>query len=241
VAQTGGSDRAAMITDIVMTTRNRPDYLRQTRERLFKATRSPYALHLIDDASTDPFTVEYLLDQYHAGRFASLTLRRERVGIMANKNLCTWLSLSDPFVIVADDILCPDIEPDWLARGLTAMKARPKLGELALNHPGAHRINEDSDDEVTYCKCIADTFGFIRRKAIEGWHIPHYRGNFGEGHDVMRSNYLRKAGWRVGYLTDVFCYHIGRDSSIAPGRKYGGPFIPVKNWDTLEPDYEAKR
>lgn len=228
-----GSDRS--VIDIILTTYNRPDYLRQTVAHILARTRSPYALHVIDDASDDDETHAYLSGLLADGRLATLVTRRERAGMMANRTVASWLAFSDPFVVTDDDVLCPDMEPDWLARATDAMLARPKLAVLALNHPGAYRIPFDQDDEVVYCEAVGSTFQFVRRRLIEAWHLPHYRGNFGVTEELQRCGAARDRGFQVGYMRAVYCYHIGVKSVLTPERDYGGPFIPVVSDRTLEP------
>lgn len=228
-----GSNRGMI--DIVMTSRNRLDYLEETINRLITCTRSPYALHIIDDNS-EPGVTDYLLKLWRGGYVASLCLNSERRGINANKNLSTWLALSDPFVITADDILCPDIDPDWLATGLEVMSHHPELAILDLNHPGAWRGPIEPNGEVTYCEVVGGTLGFMRRAFMDGYHLPHFRGNFGQGDDVLRCGAARAEGWKVGYLENIYCYHIGRVSSNTGGEYTNGPFVKPKDWKTLEPD-----
>lgn len=224
-----------MLTDIVMTSRNRLDYLQQSIDFIVTRTKSPYALHVIDDNS-DKHIVDYLYELWKQGIIKSLTLNNERRGVMANKNLSTWLSFSNPFVITADDILCPDIEPDWLSQGLQAMRKYPQLGILDLNHPGAWRGPIEPNGEITYCDVVGGTLGFIRREFIQRFHLAHFRGNFGQTDDVQRCGNAKVQGWKVAYLTNVYCYHIGRISSLTEAEYTNGPFIEPKDWKTLEPN-----
>jgi glycosyltransferase involved in cell wall biosynthesis len=220
-------------TDIVVTTRNRRDILERTLTHILERTRVPFALHVIDDASDDG-TTAYLLDLMERGVLSNLLIRGNRAGQMANLNVATWLSFSDPVVLTDDDVLCPDVEPCWLARGLAEMKARLDLGILALNHPGAHRRREETSGEVTYCGYVGGTFMLVRRKLLNTAPLPHFRDNFGVTPTVKRCNLARRHGYRVGYLTDTYCYHIGLESQLT-GRQYGGRFIEPLNWKTLEP------
>jgi glycosyltransferase involved in cell wall biosynthesis len=116
--------------DIVLTTRDRLDYLKRTLEHIYARTRSPHMLHVVDDGSTEG-NADYLIAEWKAGRVHDLLLRGGRCGAMANLNAGAWLAFSDPVVFVDDDVLCPDVEPDWLERGTAAILARPNLAILA--------------------------------------------------------------------------------------------------------------
>lgn len=227
------------ITDIVITSRNRLPYLTKTLEFLVARTRTPHAIHVIDDNSGYDVT-DYLKQQWHDGTISSLVLRNERAGIHANKNLSVWLALSDPFVITADDILCPDLDPDWLARGLDAMSRHPEVGELDLNHPGAFRVVQERLADITYCECVGGTLGFLRRGVFIKWCHAHFRGNYGVGDDVQRCGHIRSFGGKVAFLNDVFCYHIGRKSAATGGEYANSSFIEPLDWKTLEPPDEFK-
>jgi len=230
-----------MIIDIVVTTRNRLDYLEKTLTHIFERTRSDYDLHIIDDASEEE-NQPYLLELYRLGKIHTLTLRRERCGAMANLNLGAWSALSDPVVFTDDDVLCPDLSPDWLSQGITAMRRRKNqnLGLLALNHPGAHRRIIEDDGEVTKCRFIGGTFMFVRRKFLRQWSLPHFRDNYGITPTTKRCHKAHQLGWDIGFLSNVYCYHIGHQSEIT-GQPYGGAFIPPVSWETLEPPEKVKR
>jgi len=142
--------------------------------------------------------------------------------------------LSDPVVFTDDDVLCPDVSPDWLAQGLNAMKKWQALGILALNHPGANRRIIEDDGEVTLCRFVGGTFMFVRREFLRQWSLPHFPDNFGITPTTKRCHKAHALGWDIGFLSNVYCYHIGKHSEIT-GQPYGGAFVDVADWKTLEP------
>ena len=222
------------ITDIILLTYNRLEYLKQTLSYLFERTRSAYRLHVIDDASGEG-NAEYLYGLYRERRLETLLLRGQRLGAMIGENQATWLSFSPIVVLTPDDSLCPDVEPDWLARGLAAMEARPKLGVLSLNinEPQTRRRPYEADDEVTYCKCVGP-FAFVRRELLVGRPFAHSRANQSPTFILTRCIWANADGWKVGYLTETFTQHIGR-MSVAQGRllPYRGPFWEPVDGKTL--------
>ena len=154
------------------------------------------------------------------------------------------MSFSDPVVFTDDDILCPDVEPDWLARGLTVMQRRRNIGLLALNHPRAARkkIGPDPELPVTYCKAVGGTFMFVQREYLRTEPLPHAWANFGITPTTKRCAMARHGGWRIAYLTDTYCQHIGKISALT-GREYCGQRRDVFEVDpvTLEPINEVHR
>lgn len=220
-------------TDIVVTTRNRLPLLKRTLDYIRERTRSPYYLHVIDDGSEEG-NAEYLYGLFRDGALHTLALRRARCGVMANLNLMRWSTFSDPIVFVDDDILCPDIEPDWLARGLAAMDRYRDVAILALNHPGARRKPQGVVGDVTTCLYVGATFMFVRREFIMHHAHAHFRDNFGMTPTMQRCTWARAAGHKVAYLTHTYCYHTGLESVLTGKPTTARDIVPL-DWETLEP------
>ncbi len=226
--------------DIVVTTCERLPLLQQSLDCLRERTVTPYRLRVVDDASTEG-NAEYLRAEYAAGRVASIHLHRRRVGIASHLRALLRITESDPVVVADDDILCPQLAPDWLARGLAAMEQLPTLGLLALNNPqctlDASRGPKTPVGEVTLCRNVGATFLFVRRAVLAACQPSD-----GERSPVKRLCLLAAAaGWQVGYLSDVYCQHIGA-VSVRTGTDQGAALAlvaPVHPY-TLEPADEYK-
>ena len=228
--------------DIVIATCDRLPLLKRTLASIWERTTTPYRLHVIDDASSDGETPDYLRSISDVGNLvASITLRPKRRGIAANLRAVSDLTTSDPVVYSDDDLLCPLLDPDWLAREEAAMMARPFLGILALNNPhcniGDKRHRTHKDDEVTYCMRSPGGFQMIRRAVLDV-AVP------ADGRlspvSIMAGS-AKDYGWEVGYLTKVYCQHIGlisvrteRDVSKAIAK------VAPDNVLTLEPPEEYR-
>jgi len=159
-----------------------------------------------------------------------------------------WLTFSDPVVFLDDDMLCPDLEPDWLAQGLAAWKRHPELGIMALNHPSTNPFRDGKgcrtvlgkSDEITYSKVVGGTFAFVRRKVLTHWNLPHVRGQLVTGTTyptTQRCKRAQKLGLKVGYLTNVYCQHIGRISA-RDEKDVSSAIMDVADSKTLRPPEE---
>jgi hypothetical protein len=228
-----------VVTDIVIATCDRLPLLVRTLESIWERTTTPYWLHVIDDASRDK-TARYL-QGLGRDKVASVVTRHKRLGIAANLRALAGMTRSDPVIYSDDDLLCPKLEPDWLARELAAMAARPQLGILALNNPhcniGDKRHRLGADGEVTYCERSPGGFQMIQR-AVLAVAAP------ADGELSPVSAMAREAalhGWQVGYLTEVYCQHIGA-VSVRNGWDLSRAVALVApvNAETLEPPEEYK-
>jgi len=229
-----------MTTDIVVMTCERLECLMQTLRHIWDRTFTPYRLCVIDDASVEGNStfVESLRNQ---GILDDALLRTERAGISENLRMIEALTTSDPVVFTDDDILCPQLDPDWLARGLEAMERFPGLGLLALNNPqcnvGGKRGQTTPGHLVTLCRNVPGSFVFARR-AVLATCCPE---------DGVQSpvkemcDRATAAGWQVGYLTHVYCQHIGI-RSVRTGKnlsRLAELVLPIDG-KTLEPPEEFR-
>ena len=211
------------MTQIVVDTLNRLDLLQRTLEAIWTRTSSPYRLHVIDDASEEA-NAAYLRERQEDGMIDSLTLREARRGIPANWNEAATTGDSPVVVYTNGDVLCPELDPDWLALGLDALARFPDLGMVSLNDPlctarHAWKVIERRDG-VTICDRVPSFFLMVRRTLMQAIVIPDVGGVLAgipivadyRKIDRAWSRAARAGGYVVGYLTRVYCQHIGLHS-----------------------------
>lgn len=242
--------------DIVVTTRTTKDriarlgYVEECLGFIIERTKTPYRLIVIDDAS-EPGTGAkgYLQGMKQRARIDELVLRDERWGQRANLNLGFEKSRSDPIVFTDDDILCPDVDPDWLQRLLDAMRGHREFGIVALNSPGKNYVRTDKGGArgargkvgpITECKALPGHFQCVQRKVLEGWKYKTHKGQDirqgGYFPDSQRCGRARDVGLKIGYLTDTFCFHCG-DVPVRADKPTETILEPV-DWKTLRPPEE---
>ena len=236
-----------MVTDIVVTTFNRIETLKKTLQYIWDRTNTPYRLTIIDDFSEDG-TQEYLRELLATGKVAAIHLHPERRGIEFYLEDHLQLTTSDPIISVDDDILCPELKPDWLAQGLQAMKHHPELGVVALNNPYENWSNrrpwkKPAGKHVTYIHAVGGTFAFMRREILQDCVGPDKPVlNKSPMLTLGQRVWAHPRGFKVGYLTNVYCQHnqgmstrTGRDSTSRLAK------VPPMNPNTLEPEEKYKR
>jgi glycosyltransferase involved in cell wall biosynthesis len=219
--------------DIIVTTTNRIDYLKRTLNRIRRCTKSPYKLHIIDDASSDG-TTEYVISLFQQGVLETITLHQEQQGQMNNLMQESRIGASPVYVHVDDDMLCPNVEPDWLSQGIQTIRKHKDLGIMALDHPGAKRVTKEDRGDVVVCQVVGGTFSFIRRKCSRQMSTPH-RHDLGTAPQMTMCSWARRLGYQVGYIKGVYCYHFGENSVLTGGIYKGRPSILPTNWETLRP------
>jgi len=233
-----------MIVDIVMFTRNRLPLLQRTLSHLFERTTSPYRLYVIDDGSDEGNAV-YLQGLFDEGKLAGLFLRREGAQFLANWKLAPWIGESEIMVLSDDDILCPRLDPDWLARGLEALATYPRVGLLAPTCPSRPPAIHDELPlgPLMICDKIGTTLTMVRRALFR--ELVSSIGPDGElgGIIVPRDStqlstaWVRAAhtrGFRAAYMMDVYCQHIGAVSA-RNGEDLSGRMVEPMDLDTLCP------
>jgi len=218
--------------DIIVTTCGRLDYLKMTISRIIKATSSPYRLHIIDDGS-DEEQKDYIYSLLNNDGIYGIMMRNEQAGARSAINIGSWMGFSDPLVFVDDDVLCPIIEPDWLSRGVSAMRRHPDFALICLQHPGAKYKPVADFGDVMECKSVGGTFLFTNRIFARKYPLAHQVGDLTRPLE-SRCITARQTGWKIGYLKDVYCYHFGKHS-VLTGKEYQGRFIEPSNWETLKP------
>ena len=221
------------MTDIVILTCERENLFRRTLGHIQDRTTTSHRICVVDDNSGYTAYLEGLLK---SGAIDDLVVRRKRRGIAANYRKLQRFTTSDPIVVTDDDVLCPKLEPDWLERGLVEMAKRPRLGLLALNNPQANLGDRRHiilrGPNVTTCYNVGGTFLFIRRELL-GRIGPSDK----ERHPAKAICFAAaKLGYDIGYLTDVYCQHLGVVSVRRKRRDYADELQKVypTNSDTLE-------
>ena len=198
------------LIDIVMTHKNRLDYLKQTLKALWERTKSDYTLSIIDDGSDDG-SREYLWELFKKKKLKTLLLKQKTEGYLPAINDIVETSNSDFFVFMTDDTILPDIEPDWLQTMWQEFDWLLDLGMLGLNNPTAdlHTVFTKYE-KIHIIDQINSNVIMLRRDSFS--KIPEIEGIFNEM--LPLSVNCINANRKIAYMPDVYTLHIGRKTSL---------------------------
>lgn len=198
-------------TDIVIIHRNRLAYLKRTLKYLWKRTKTSYRISIIDNHSNKR-NRKYLLDLLENKKIFNLQLNGRNVGPCAATNQALTITTSQPFVLMPDDVLVPDVKPDWLERLLKVFKDKGemKVGMLVLNDPTNDKNHIGTAKDMILCKSVDCSVGVINREVYKLLPID---SKIVHKSALMGSDFWERGG-RVGYLKETYCKHIGKVSAF---------------------------
>lgn len=196
-------DREAV--DIVLLTHNRLKYFHDTINSIYRNTRIPFRLIIVDNASDEAF-VKYL--KQVSILFDELILNQTNQWTSAFQ-LGIEKTNSDPFVVSDPDILVPELDGKcWLERLADLHNQNPEMGLIALNLDPSNKpakmpdvyISEKTvlNDEITLSN-VGTVMQAIKRKYF----------NFSYTTDWETCANIRNNGGKVGFAKNIIGYHLG--------------------------------
>ena len=195
---------------IMMVTYNRLELTKQTLDILFKNTKYPFKLCVVDNASQDE-TIKYLNEEIVAKKlkeveaFQSFHLRRnsENKGIAIARNQALTMADTDWLVTFDNDVSVPE---GWLTEAINILEKNPQYGGIGVNmenkqYPiveknGCIFQNKSSGNLGTACmvfnRKLHKMLGFFNHKDYEFY--GHEDADWG-----MRTRVL---GLKLGYIKE---------------------------------------
>jgi len=228
--------------DIVMVSYQRFDFTKKSIQYIKERTKTPYRLIVVDNCS-DLEIQQKLFNLKQNGYIQHLILLEENYGIHMAKNYGLSLVRSERYYIDTDnDLLCPNLEPDWITSLVGLMDKYPKYGAIAcrpqvLVGRGGHEF--DGPDEVVKFNHLGAHLRIMRTDVVRkvgGWE-KNWTANRNH-EDKYISTLLQDEGYDVGYAKNVRCFHqfsVNWGYKDIPIEKHGHNEMwpPPEHWDTL--------
>jgi len=196
--------------DIVIVSCERLDFTKKSVTMLHERTRTPYKLIVVDNGSADG-SAEWLVDALGEGLVDELLLLDENCGIHWAWNAGLDMVDSARFVTTDNDIICPDLEPDWLSQLISLMDRNPDFGSISLRpQVFVGGIPGWSDDcEVVEVPWAGAVLRIMRTDVVKdagGWERIKRKGRDSEERWI--AGRLHEAGYKVGIARDIFAWHM---------------------------------
>lgn len=197
--------------DIVMVSHNRAEITQRCLDYLYdRTTRDSYRLILIENGSKDG-TTHRLLNHPAISDFVSLG---DNVGIHVAKNYGLMMVRSSFYIDTDNDILVPKYEEgeDWIERMVDLQKRHSDFAAITLRPQvlvGRDESKDDKGEEVIETNHIGGCMRLMNTKLTRdagGWDWDDNRLRNNEEHWICGG--LRKLGKKVGYASNLRCYHI---------------------------------
>ncbi len=223
-------DTRPVRVSIVMLTFNRLDVTRQAIDSIRNAaSRQPYELILVDNASTDG-TREYLREI--EGPDTLVLLNDENLGVAAGWNQGLRLASGDCLMVINNDVL---VAGDWLERLVRAAYHVPNAGIVSCrtNFAGGPQVLTPDYDGLADFAMFATRYAVLSDRSwfelprlvgvvllwrrdvydkLGGFDESFFPANFEDDDYCLRAT---QAGFRNVVANDVYVHHIGHASQIS--------------------------
>ncbi len=189
----------------------RQAYTEKTIQYLYERTKYPFRLFVLHNGGNEAVIEEGLKQKKI---FLAVNMS-SNAGIHALWNLALAMAESDYFITSDNDILVPDLEPDWLTQLIEIIHERyinENLAALALQphvfigtNPNAYK----SDGEVIDMPIVGAVMRIMNRHAVEhagGWEKVIRTSRNHEEHTIC--DRLRNLGYKMGYTANMKAFHL---------------------------------
>lgn len=196
--------------DIIMTTWNRIDLLKRTVNAFIERTRTPFRLIIIDNGSTDG-TVEYLDslvgNKYEVGKMILVITDGKKRTIAGAFDFAFQFVESKYFITTNDDIIPPDLEPDWIQQLLGLIKKYPEFGGIDCYPQYVPNVTWNTDkSELAYPR--KSLGGYLR---IQQKEDVKTMGGFGDRtwDDIEFFKRMQRINKKCAYAKYIRVNHLG--------------------------------
>ena len=190
--------------DIFILTYERQEFARKCIQYLKERTRSSYRLFVIDNGGNSELAKDPNVFLY-VGLSAN-------VGVHAAWNIALSMAESEFFITCDPDVLCPDLDPDWLSQLEKFMVERPDYGAISL-HPhvfiGAAGIDPNEPADVVERNMCGAVLRMMRTEDVRkagGWEHKIEAGRNHEERTICSR--LQAIGKKVGICSRLRAYHM---------------------------------
>ena len=221
--------------NIFIATYLRQEFTRKCIQYLKERTKYPYKLWILDNGGNEEFKTQ--VDHYVGFK--------ENIGIHGLWNTALALTDSELFITTDNDLLVPDLDPDWLTQLVGIMDKNPEYGAVSL-HPhifiGAANVDSLTSADLVERNMCGAVFRVMRRSSVwqaGGWENKIEAGRNHEERWICSR--LQSNGYKTGIAPKLRAYHMfgdnwGYPESFTPEMQKHNPDLKeyVKQFDQIE-------
>jgi glycosyltransferase involved in cell wall biosynthesis len=240
--------------DIVIVTYNRLEFTQRCIRLINERTKVKFRIIVVDNCSDDG-SQDWLFDAKKLNDIQHLILLKRNYGIHMAKNYGLALVRDSKYYIDIDnDILVPDIKPDWITSLAMLMEKYPDYAAIScrpqvLVGAGADKFKTDEVAEFNHIGAHGRIMRTDIVKKVGGWDKVFDAKRNSE--DKYIASRIQDEGMKVGYARDVHCWHLfgenwgykekaleehGHNDMWPPPEHYDKEFINFdhKTWEPLK-------
>ena len=191
--------------DILLLTYNRLNLAKRSIEELYKRTKTPFRLIIVDNVSSDG-TREYLKELAIKKENVELAFLDSPANICMAYNKGFEIVRSELFITMQDDIIIPELEPDIIQQLLGLMSKFPEQGAIACRVQKVPNVKWTNWELSPPRKALSAYFRIQRREDVIKM------GGFGDRNwdDLEFVVRMRDVlGKPVSWANDLWCNHTG--------------------------------
>jgi len=205
--------------DIVLLTFNRRKILQRTLESIWARTKTPYRLIIVDNNSNDG-TVKWLRNKKKQGMIDELVEITEPQGLCHAYNEGFKLVRSKYFITTQDDILPPDLKPDWFIQMKDLLDRHSEYGAIAMRVGRMINIKFRGEHEICDARRSCCAYFRIHKKSVVAKNNPYPFGERrGLTDDIEFKKLMQRIGLKAGFSKFIWANHIGH--SQVENKGYG--------------------
>jgi len=199
--------------DIILITYNRLQLSKQTIEELYKRTKTPFRLIIVDNVSEDG-TRDYLKELAIKNENVELVLLDKPVNICMAYNEGFKRVKSELFITMQDDVIIPELEPDVIQQLINLINKYPEQGGIGCRVQKIPNVIWTDGDLSPARKALSAYFRIQRKKDVIKM------GGFGNRwwDDLAFAAKIRSIGKEVSWANNLWCNHTGY---MVPNKGYG--------------------
>lgn len=205
--------------DIVVVTYNRKHLLQRTLEGIWERTKTPYRVIVVDNNSQEDDTILYLKKCKEQNKIHVLVLNEKNYGLAPAYNIGLKYVESDIFFTANDDLVPPDLEPDWVQQMLTLFnKYYPEYGAISMRCARLRNVHFNNGttimwlphDDVGEARASSSALFRIHKKSdLLKLNTVPFGTQAGYRDEYQFKRAMNKLGMRSGYAENIWCNHIG--------------------------------